>query len=46
MSCQVIVGLASATPHKDAVDPQTLLSFATSALDRAQLTTERLVLAG
>ncbi len=46
VSCQVIAGLASATPHKDAVDPQTLVGFATSALDRARLTPERLVLAG
>ena len=46
LSCQVVVGLASATPHKDAVDPQTLVSFACSALDRAKLTPERLLLGG
>jgi len=46
VSCQIIGGLASATPHKDAVDPQTLVGFAISALDRARLTPERLVLGG
>lgn len=46
VSCQVVVGLASTTPHKDAIDPQTLVGFATSALDRAKLTPERLVLGG
>ena len=35
VSCQVVVGLASTTPHKDAIDPQTLVSFACSAVDRA-----------
>lgn len=35
VSCQVVVGLASTTPHRDAIDPQTLVSFACSAVDRA-----------
>ena len=46
LSCQLVVGLASMTPHKDAIDPHTLLRFAASAVDRAQLTPERLVVAG
>lgn len=44
--CQVVVGLASTTPHRDAIDVQTLVSFACSAVDRAHLAPERLVLAG
>ena len=46
LSCQLVVGLASTTPHKDAIDPHTLFRFAASAVDRAQLTPERFVVAG
>ena len=45
-TCQVSIGIAVTNPSRDAVDPRTLIGFASSAVDRAEQTAERIVLAG
>lgn len=42
---QVAIGLAVSVPHRDGLDPRSLLTHASSALDRAQASPERIALA-
>lgn len=42
--CQVAIGLASATPHRDGIDSRALVSLASAALDRANTSPERIAL--
>jgi hypothetical protein len=44
--CQLAIGVAVANPFQDAIDPQSLMSFATSAVEQAEHDAERIVIAG
>lgn len=46
IDCPVVIGIASSSPHQDALDPRALVTLASSAVDRAQASPERIVLAG
>ncbi len=43
-ACDIAIGVASADPHADAVDPYALMQFACGAADRAARIAERIVL--
>lgn len=45
IQCQVAIGLAGSVPHRDALDPRTLITLASSAVDRAQASADRIALA-
>ncbi len=42
----VTIGVVSTIPHLDALDPRAFLRFASSALDRARESADRLVIEG
>jgi diguanylate cyclase (GGDEF)-like protein len=43
LECQVAIGLATATPHRDGIDARTLIRLASSAVERAQTSADRMV---